>query len=405
MLTTTGVTCTGLPTNPNAGKRRDDGAALFLAILLMTALISFGVAYLEVSAGQMEVRDAELAKVKAQALAEAGIAHAHSKLVLDPTFNGALSETLGDGGYDVAIRSISGGVEISSVGGDEHVGAGYRSILSQRNTPNLNGPFLIGGSATFTSCGFGWGGKMGYGDKLNRVASVVLGQSALVTGTDVPSIVIDHAAAQSVADTSWTIASGTLDEISPGVLQVTDGDYGGVCYCDGDLDIVGDVTFQGTLIVAGNLTVHDGAKVVIQRHRHPSVLLVGGELTFRDVQTLVVAGTVYCQGASHFEQINWLEGLGTIVTNSDISFEHTNGGWEFDPSVNHHDSIAVTGAPTTPTFQEMARVPFVAEASSNLVRGGDTRGAVTPEGAAASAQSGSMFEGLMSAFGSGGSGW
>ncbi|MEM7164856.1 MAG: hypothetical protein AAF581_05290 [Planctomycetota bacterium] len=379
--------------------RQQSGAALILAILMMTALVSFGVVYLEVSSGMASGRELEIDRVRAVALAEAGIAHAHSALLDDPLFTGPLDESLGDGGYQVTIRSVPGAVEVSSVGGNPSIAAGYKSMISQRTLPNLRGPFLVGNDVHINSSTIGWGGSLGYGNALNRSLSIALGLSEQVSGDQAAGFNIDFGAAQSAATTSIDVIAGDIDQINADTGQFQDGTYTGITYVNANLDVMGDVTLEGTLIVDGNLTIHDGAKVSIQRGDHPTVLIVGGNLTLQQLSHLTMAGTVYVRGNTSFNHVSWFEGQGSLVTNGDLTFQNCAGGWEFDPNANRSDAFAVNGPPTTVTFTEIARVPYAAAPTPDLGSGSNSRGSVTSTSTPSGDSGGSLLDALMSAFG------
>lgn len=254
----------------------ESGAALLLAILMMTALVSFGVVYLEVSSAQATNQKAEFDRLRAVSLAEAGIAHAHNELALDPTFRGTLNETLGDGSYTVTITAVAGGLEIASEGTSVSNAAGQRSLLTEHTTPNLVGPLHLATNVSFYGGSMlEWSGQLLYGGQLRTFdTSIAVGGRRKAAGLNAPSVVIDFPAGWTYAD---TLLLNLGDAKDPVLLAA--GSYDGTFYCDADLEVTAPVTIKGCLMVEGSLTINGAGAVTIVSGRHPMALAVGGTLT------------------------------------------------------------------------------------------------------------------------------
>ena len=356
----------------NHSSRRERGAVLILSILLMTALVSFGVVYVEVASTRAAVQGTATDQLQARALAEAGVSHAYHLLAEDPTWRGPLNELLGDGGYNVTVTGVAGGVQVRSIGGTASMGSGVDAIAVATTTPQLGGSFVVGDRVTFTgNSHLEWGGRMQYvtAREVNS-GSVALGLYDRVSAAEGPNILIDIASAQGRATTFLPTTSG--------VAALSPVDYSGLIYCDGNLEgrKLPAVSVHGLLAVAGDLHLEEVTTVKFAMADPHAVLLVNGDLTIDTVDTLILSGPIYVRGDVTISKVPQLEGFGAIVTNGNLTFDDVHGFWTLDAAVNDFPPPFVSGNPIATSYSRGALTAFVAS-PPNLSGNSDTRGTVT----------------------------
>lgn len=356
---------------------REQGAALLLGVLLMTALVSFGLAYVEVSAAQLENQNLELEKIQARALAEAGLAHAHSELALDASWSGPLRQTLGDGGYEVTVQNVAGGLVISSVGSGETVGSGAKSVVAAVSSPNVRGAMIAGNQANFqTGSNVTWSGTLLYENQLSQTGGGSGTGSSQQIASGATAVGINFADAYAAASTLIEVAAGVYTNIDETTVELPGGDYAGVIYCDGNLVVTGDTVIEGTLVVAGNLIVQNAGSIKFRRGESAAVIMAGGVVQFNQISNLSIVGTVFAQNNIRFQQVSTFEGFGSLVSNQHVQFQDSMGHWEFDPGVNDQPISYVSGSPVATRYQVTAQTQFTADPIDCSAHS-DSRGAIT----------------------------
>ena len=343
-----------------APRHEEQGTVLILAVLMMTALITFGIAYLSATSLRLQAETGAVDRVRARAMADSAVEHVYYTLRQDPTARRVTPLTLSGAEYSVdlhfgtrhfkivATGASDSGAEVSLLSYGEF---DYAPAVS--DTLRATSIVLNGDKTTFT-----WDG-----DAISASVEENGGSTASGTWAEdlaAPGFVFDAAEVRERADTIYDaslLIEGGLDDNNPTVLK-------GVIFVDGILTIESPVHIEGTIYATGGIDFIDPPKgtnysVTVVPGDSQTVLASEGDITFNGrMKTVSVTGMVFSGGDVVFDGIKDVIGIGAISANGAIVATDTDVTWSYVEDAVSDDPFGVTGIdPTLHGAAELWRFP------------------------------------------------
>lgn len=326
------------------------GSILILALIVMTAVVSLGLAYLEVSALGLQTTDMRLTRLQAQCTATSGMEVAHQRLAEDPTFRGTFSGNVGSSSYIVDVRDLGTGAVIESIG---RAGAATFGVRSECE-PVAGATEVLDVQATLTANRIEinnsrvvWGGDAYYADRLAQS-----GSDAAMDGND-----------QVVVSTPFTLAPDLLAAAATRThaagTNVPSGSYTGVHYVAGDCVLNAPLKIHGSVFVNGDVVVEGAGEVTIVVDTESAAIVATGNITIEDATALRVVGGVVGQGNVTLRDIDEAEIRGPMLTNGTLSFVRANSVIANDPTFSADPPTFFSSGSMRPSpLRESRRTPF-----------------------------------------------
>lgn len=354
--------------SPSVRRVSEEGATLILAVLIMTAVLAFGMSYAATSATYLEIQLGTYNRAQSRGIAEGGLEVGHRKLLDSPTFRGNLGPTtVGDGSYTVSIVDNGSYVDVTSEGTVSSFTSSYMSRFTVGTHLCIEDTFYIGGDFFTDGSTPAWARTVKYFGNLYILDGGTF-EGSKEQGIGFRAIGIDTAAFAAIADNIYPDG------------QRLNGAINGNIFIAGSGSIDGPTTLTGMLCVDGDFDIgaRGGGPVELLSASEPTVLLVTGNLTVHDINVLVVAGSIFVMGDVTFTNLPSFNGLGSVVANGNLGFIQSGGSWEYDAAIYDDPPTEVTGGPRCIEVVELWRYPtgFVKQTEG----GGDDGGGGDDDG-------------------------
>lgn len=314
---------------------RERGAIFFLALLMMAASVTFGIAYVSAASSQLAIQDRQWERVRARAIAEGGLDMALHGLKRDGAEGSVSGVALGTGTYGYTVTPSAGGYDIDAEGTaggvDVHYQAHVASVSSEIAVDNtiMTRGSVQGDPATPIT----WNHVLRYSGDLDFPGN---GRSERLP-------VFDPITLQS-AEYGYTTRLLPAQLLLPGT-------HSGHLLSDLGQSVLGTFQLDGSLYVNGSLTIEAlGGVVELNATDTVAVLYVEGNLTIRDASEVSIEGGVFVEGNITFDNVDQLHAFGSLVANGNIQMGINTGTgyastWEFDPNILAFPPPVVGGGP------------------------------------------------------------
>ena len=324
-----------------AHRPAETGTVFVMAVIAMAAVISFGVAFLEIATFQLHTFDGRLTQLQAEAIAQGGLEIGLATIEANPNWTHPILLPMGRGYYRTAPERNNGVIEVVSRGTFSGVSVTYRArVESSGDVLDTRHTFVVGNDAKFRSdTQVTWGGEL--------LASKVVDEGGVFDGVSsaldaVPGLSVDFTAASAAAETvlpkDSTLKSGTLT---------------GIIYAAGDLTINGSVKIVGTIIVEDKLTIDAaGGDVAILSDSHECVVVTGQNLDIKNVGSLTISGIVVAGNDLNLKQISKLSAVGAAVVDHNMHLEGVVGEWSNSTTAGGDPPLFVSGGLTRSMLRE-----------------------------------------------------
>lgn len=337
---------------------RDSGAVLVVAMLILVAVVSFGLAYAEVSAHHSAVVELGRERAALVSVAEGGLDAAYLALSSNPSFRGSVGPlSVGGTSVTATVSEVAGGLRVLALADHVDHYCGYLSEAELCVQTTIRDPIVISHDVTFENSWLTVGGELQYGGSYSITGGGLDGD--VVSGSDFPGLSLNAALFKGLADVEYT---GTTT-LGPGRIE-------GNVYCQGDTTIEGPATIHGTLFVTGQLTIDgNGGQVVLASSEDATVLLSQGKVEISNVSHLKIAGSMFLNNDLTLTDVTMMEALGSVVARG-LTLTNVGGSWEYDPRLLRDPPVAVSGGRQESTVVENWRRSFTVEEGEEAVLDG-----------------------------------
>jgi len=298
------------------GPGQRGGAALLVVLLIVMAATILSLGFVARSDVDLACGQNMILRGQMDCLAESGLVHAKG-LILNPQdvdtagfeyWRGGTAQQLSAGSdyYDVSVTRLGEcNYEITSTGYRQQGGqeVGRSSLTAELRldpciaywagaTTTIPGQVTINGDVYCAGDLTNSGTVNGDAFAAGSIAGVFLGsESAGATSAvvELPSVEAgDFSLQYYIGDDVYSV-----QPIEPNVSDVSytadASNPAGVCYCDGDMELMGNVRINGALVVNGDLAVRAGGNVVTAVKNFPA-LVVSGQVVMGEGAELEING-------------------------------------------------------------------------------------------------------------------
>lgn len=326
------------------------GSVLLIAVLVLSAVLVFGLALLETSASSADQSSRALARMRASALAEGAIELLYEELRGSPGFRGTkpvVDDALGR--REVSVTTVaSNEVEIVARGTVDGVGVAWRSRASGSVLTAIVDTIFVAGSLTLRQGSHAtWDGTTKYGGSVRLFdGSTTSGAGAATTA----AIGVTLAGADFAAIADQSLPPSTV--LGPGVAT-------GNIYVAGSLTIVAPFTLTGSIYATGSVTVQgSGTETVSLVHPGGGAVLVAPGLGVQSLGQLNVTGTVLVMSSVDFDTVSNVQMTGSLLADGGVTLRRVPvANFRFDPRVRDATLPGVDGLTTFGSLTELWRRP------------------------------------------------
>lgn len=336
---------------PMPASPRESGAILILAVLLMTAVLVFGIAYAEISTLMYGQTTLSGDRSKAHAIADGGADYAQQYLLANPSFRGSLDTIdVGEGTCEVEISEVGSELLIESLGTLGSVPVGVSAMISLDSTLVLDHAVSADGDVTIEGSNVSWGNGLAHTGTYSEVGT------ANTHGRRFAG-----AAHRGVGFLTALLSTGWPDQTFASGAVLT-GELEGKTTVFGNATIEGPFSSTGVLVVHGDLVIHgNGQPVKLLMINNKNTLNVSGTLTVYDASPLVLTGVATVLRTTHFEG-STLRSNGAWLT-GDLIFKGVNAELSLSQEVREDPPASISGGNRVYSIQELWRRNYAPTAS------------------------------------------
>lgn len=288
-------------------------------MLLMTALLFFGVEFLKYDSLVQETQVSSSNRFQAQSLAQAGLDHAESLLQSGSGAGSYGRYDVGAGAYGFTVTPVTGGYEVKSVGSVGGVAARWTAYFE------VSGGTEEGGSVgslrsvgNVTVRGTGSGASLTLEGPGTLSGEVLLPNAGVITGSyevqpSLSPMEFDGAAFESKAD-----------QVLAGAQELGPGTDTGIIYVNGSVSIRPPYTLNGVLYVTGALHITNNNQSTVEFNPpdgEPVAVAVQGEFYAEKIDLLTAQGHLLAGGTMRFFKIDDVTVDGGLASNTGIEIE------------------------------------------------------------------------------------
>lgn len=295
------------------------GSVLIVAILLMTALLFFGVEFLAHDSIVQQTQDAAAKRLQTRTLAQAGLDHGQRLLQAGAGSGESWDITVGATGYQVDISQSGGIYEVTSLSKVDGIHSEWVASYTVSGGTYL-GSLMSGGDLKVRS------GMMGGPSTLTvEGPGTVVGGVDEATGSSIDGdFTLDPALGPLAFDAEAFQASAdrVLDGTKFGGAHLGPGNDSGIVFVDGDVTVWQPFTFKGTVFATGNITIVGtlgfGSIQMEAADGQSAVIAAGGRVSVASLETFVAVGHVLAEGEVVFVDVDDASITGALTSNTEI---------------------------------------------------------------------------------------
>jgi hypothetical protein len=277
----------------------------------------------------MRISNNEIDAVKAFYLAEAGVEHSIADLIQGGTGDIGMGDIDGNAETDY-MASVNWDTDTISAGSfaSSYVPVS-RGMSAQIKQGGFSSALQVGGQIIANVAVDGTiNGDVNAGGAINKSPSLIVNGTETASDPDIIIPAPSFAAYEAIAPYRYYSVWPSWESTPP------DGD--GIYYIDGNLNVLGDFTLNGTLVVTGYLQITNGIDIT-PTGDYPAII-AGTNIDLSASVSPVLNGLVYAGGDINFSSSSSCVVNGAIVAGGDLTFSNmTNINVTFNEDLNPPD--------------------------------------------------------------------
>ena len=273
--------------------KNNRGIVLILAVGMMVAFLTLGVAYVSTLKTEMKVAENEMAALEAFYMAETGVEHAIGALIMNGDPDSIDGKIDGSGETDYMINYLRD-TQTITVTGMGHGSDGTRVVEVQINPSS--GAMQAGENITIAAPAGGTitGDVSAYGTIASNIGLYTVNGTITANDTDIVPIPLPSLTSTQFPWSSWDSYEAMADYTYTDCSSIGFTPPDGVHFVNGNCSLSGGAfSLNGTLVVTGNLSfVSMTGLTITPSGDYPSVV-AGGSFSVTAANSVTLNGFVY----------------------------------------------------------------------------------------------------------------